>query len=150
MTKPPVLSNRVSLPKEDWDFIVDIAKQHARISDTTLAALESQTEITEQLKCCQALYLAVASEVAAITHYGDRSKLSYAVRDVLKDVMDSRIVSWAIDGMLEHKPSSLDELLKARESKIAKKHSFAKKVSDYNQPTVTPKKTRNKNHSHDR
>ena len=35
-TKLPVLSNRVSLLKEDWDFIVDIAKQHARISDTTL------------------------------------------------------------------------------------------------------------------
>jgi len=51
--------------------------------------------------------------------------------------------------MLEHKPSSLDELLKARESKIAKKHSFAKKISDYNQPSVTPQKTKKQTYNHD-
>jgi hypothetical protein len=52
--------------------------------------------------------------------------------------------------MINRKPSSLDEILAEREAKIAKKHSFAKKVSDYNQPTVTPKKTNTKNYSHDR
>ena len=147
ITKPPVFSNKVSLSKEDWDFIVDIAKQHARISDTTLAALESQSEITQKLQHCQALYLAVASEVAAITHYGDRSKLKYAVQDVLKDVEDSRIVSWLVDDMLGRKPSDLDEMLKAREAKLAKKHSFAKRVKEYNQPDIAPKKTKERSYS---
>jgi len=148
-TKPPILSNRVSLLKDDWDFIVAIAKQHARISDTTLTALESQAEITEQLKRCQNLYLAVATEVAAITHLGDRERIKNRVADVLKDIEDWRYVAWVYDDMINRKPSSLDEILAVRETKIAKKHSFAKKVSDYNQPTIALKKTKKQSHNYD-
>jgi hypothetical protein len=147
-TKPPVLSNRVSLTKEDWDFIVDIAKQHARISDTTLAALEKHSNDIDILKRCQSLYLAVASEVAALG-YADRSKLTQRVQEVLRDIEDWRSVSWLIDGMINQKPSDLAEVLQAREAKINKKHTFAKKVSDYNQPSVTPQKAKKQNHSHD-
>ena len=71
---------------------MDIAKQHARISDTTLAALENHNTETEILKRCQSLYLAVASEVAAMTHYGEMEKLKHAVQDVLKDIEDWRYV----------------------------------------------------------
>jgi len=51
--------------------------------------------------------------------------------------------------MINRKPSSLDEILAEREVKITKKHSFAKKVSDYNQPVVTPQKTKKKTQSHE-
>jgi len=147
--KPPVFSSKVSLSKEDWDFIVDIAKQHARISDTTLAALESHSEVTEQLKRCQSLYIAVASEVAAITHYGDREKLKQRVQDVLKDIEDWRYVAWVYDDMINHKPSSLDEILAEREAKIAKKQAIAQKNRNYNQPNPAPQKTKKQNHSRD-
>jgi hypothetical protein len=50
--------------------------------------------------------------------------------------------------MIQGKPSSLDEILAERQANLTKKQSFAKRVSDYNQPTVTPKKT--KKQSHDR
>jgi hypothetical protein len=151
-TKPPVLSSRVSLLKEDWDFIVGIAKQHARISDATLAAMESQEELTKKLQRCQSLYLAFASEVAAITHYGDRSKLKHAVQDVLKDVVDSRVVAWAMDDMMSHKPSSLDEMLAARQGKIDKKLSYAKRVREYNQSAVppAPQRSKKRSYNHDR
>ena len=39
--KPAMLSNKINVTKEEWDFIINIAKQHAKISDTTLTALES-------------------------------------------------------------------------------------------------------------
>ena len=138
--KPSTFGGKITVTKEDWDFIVRIARQHARISEATLAALEKHSNDTAMLQRCQALYTAVASEVASIKHYGDRSKLKHAVQDVLKDVVDSRVVSWAIDDMLEHKPSSLDEILEAREAKIAQKHSLAKKLKNYNQPNPTPQK----------
>jgi hypothetical protein len=51
--------------------------------------------------------------------------------------------------MINRKPSSLDEILAEREAKIAKKHSFAKKVSDYNQPTIAHKKDNKKKYEHD-
>ena len=81
--------------------------------------------------------------------YGDRSKLTQNVTEVLRDIEDWRSVAWLVDDMINRKPSSLDEILQARESKIAKKHSFAKRVSDYSQPVIVPKKTKNQNHSHD-
>jgi hypothetical protein len=147
-TKPPVLSSRVSLLKEDWGFIVDIAKQHAKISDTTLAALENQAEITAKLQCCQSLYLAVASEVAAITHYGDKEKLKHAVQDVLRDIEDWRIVAFLMDDMDKGKPSDLAEMPKAREAKLAKKYSFAQKNREYNQsaPHLVQKKKKSPDH----
>jgi len=147
--KPAVLSSEVSLPKEDWDFIVDIAKQHARISNTTLATLENQSEITAKLQRCQSLYLAVASEVAALG-YGDRSKVKHSVQDVLKDIEDWRAVSWLVDDMINHKPSDLADILQAREVKLTKKHSFAQKNKDYNHPNVTPKKSKKKSQSQER
>jgi flagellar motility protein MotE (MotC chaperone) len=142
--KPAVLSKNVSLPKEDWDFIVDIAKQHARISDTTLAALESQSEVIEKLQNCQRLYLAIASELAAITQASDREKLKHAVQNVLKDIEDWRVVTWTFDDMTDRKPSSLEEILRAREDKISKKYSYAQKNKEYNQPSVAPKKQKKK------
>ena len=142
--KPAVLSKNVSLPKEDWDFIVDIAKQHARISDTTLAALESQSEVIEKLQNCQRLYLAIASELAAITQASDREKLKHAVQNVLKDIEDWRVVTWTFDDMTDRKPSSLEEILRAREDKISKKYSYAQKNKEYNQPSVAPKKPKKK------
>jgi hypothetical protein len=111
--------------------------------------LEKQSEITDKLEHCQSLYLVIASEVAAITHHGDRSKLKYAVQDVLKDVEDTRVVSWLIDDMLNHKPSDLDEILQTRQSKITQKHSFAKKIKEYNQQNPTPQKAQKQTHSRD-
>ena len=104
----------------------------------------------EKFKCCQKLILAFALEVVAITYLGDRERIKNRVADVLKDIEDWRYVAWAYDDMTNRKPSSLDDILKTRESKIPKKHSFAKKVSDYNQPTITPKKTKRQSHNHDR
>ena len=147
-TKPPVLSSRVSLTKADWDFIVDIAKQHARISDTTLAALEKHNKVTETLEQCQTLYLALASEVVGLG-YADRSILKHAVQDVLKGVEDWRVVSWLVDDMINHKPSDLAEILEIRESKLTKKYNHAKKMREYNQPTMPPQKTKKQTHSHD-
>jgi hypothetical protein len=145
--KPPVLSNRVNLLKTDWDFIINIAKQHARIGDATLAGLESQNEIIEELQNCQRLYLALSTELAAITNYGDREKLKHAVQDVLKGIENWQVVSWTFDDMLNRKPSSLEELLRIRESKINKKYSFAEKNKNYNQVSIAPKK---KKRSHER
>ena len=65
---------------------------------------------------------------------------------MLKDIEDWRYVAWVYDDMINRKPSSLDEILAEREAKTAKKHSFAKKVSDYNQPAVTLKKTKKQSH----
>ena len=148
-TKPPVLSSRVSLTKDDWDFIVDIAKQHARISDITLAALETHKKITDKLERCQSLYLAVASEVVGLG-YADKSTLTQNVKDVLKDIEDWRVVSWAVDDMHDCKPSDLAEILEARQAKISKKYNQAKKLRDYNQPTVTQDKLKNKTQSQER
>jgi len=149
-TKPPVLSSRVSLTKDDWDFIVGIAKQHARISDITLTALEKHDNDTEMLKRCQSLYLAVASEVAAITHFGDRNKLKHAVQDVLKDIEDWRYVAWAMDDMADQtKPSKLADILKNREAKITKKRTIAEQLKSYNQPYVAPQKTKTRGYTHE-
>ena len=147
-TKPSVLSNRVSLTKDDWDFIVGIAKQHARISDTTLATLEKHDKDMDTLERCQSLYLAVASEVVGLG-YADRSKLKQAVQNVLKDVVDWRAVAWLVDDMINSKPSDLAEILDIRQAKITKKYNHAKKMREYNQPTVTPQKTKKQTYSHD-
>ena len=145
--KPPILSNRVNLLKEDWDFIINIASQHARISDATLAALEKHEKDTEKLERCQRLYLALASEVGAITHAGDREKLRHAVEDVLKDA-EHWSVAFLMDDIKNHNPSSLDEILEMRKRKISKKYSFAKENREYNQPSV-PKKEKKRSNSHD-
>ena len=108
--------------KVDWDFIINIASQHAKISDTTLAALEKHNEVTNTLKHCQSLYLAVALEVAALG-YSDREKLTHAVQDVLKGIVDWRPVSWMIDDMVNRKPSNLADILKTREAKISRKYA---------------------------
>jgi len=142
--KPSIITKNVSVPKPDWDFMVEITKQHARISDTTITALENQSAVTEKLQHCQQLYLAIASEVAAITQASDREKLRYAVQDVLKDIEDSRIVSFLMDDLKNNKPSTLAELLKARETKIANKLSYAQKNKEYNQASVAPKKAKKK------
>jgi len=122
------------------------AKQHAKISDTNLAALEKHDEDTEKLKRCQSLCLTVASEVATITHSGDRTKLRHAVQDVSKDIEDWRVVAWLVDGMTERKPSDLEEILQAKEIKFTIKHRFAKRISDYNQTNPAPRKTKKPNH----
>lgn len=101
-SKPIPLTNKIGVSKEDWDFIIGIAKQHAKISDATLAALEKHNDTTESLKRCQSLYLAVASEIAALG-YSDRSKLKYNVQDVLKDIVDWRAVVWLVGGMIDGK-----------------------------------------------
>ena len=141
--KPTMLRNKISVSKEDWDFIINIAKQHAKISDTTLTALESHDIKTKILKRCQSLYLAVATEVAALG-YSDISKLTHRVQDVLRDIEDTRVVSWLIDDMINHKPSDLEEMLELRQDKINKKYSFAKKVQNYNQTDILQKIKDNK------
>ena len=148
-SRPTLIGNKITVPKEDFDFLIGIAKQHAKISDTTLAALESQDEITKKLQRCQSLYLAVASEYAAMTHYGDRNKLEQKVKDVLKDVEDWRIVGFLMDGMANRKPSDLAEILKVRQAKVDKKLAHARQQKAYNQVTVTPKKTKSKGYDHD-
>ena len=147
--KPNALTSKISVTKDDWDFLIGIAKQHARISDTTLAALEKHGQVTAELQRCQSLYLVVASEVAALG-YGDRSKLKHAVQDVLKDIEDWRVVAWAVDNMINHKPSDLAEILEAREAKLNQKYAYAKKMRDYNQPNPAPQKTKKKNYDHER
>ena len=148
--KLSVLGNKVSVSKEDWLFIVDIAKQHAKISDVTLAALENHDNDTEKLKRCQSLYLAVASEVAAMPTAIDRTKLKYAVQEVLKDVEDWRVVSWLMGDMADGtKPSELADILKIRETKITKKRSAAEQLKSYNQPYAAPQKAKKKSHNHD-
>ena len=119
------------------------------INKETIAKRNSSKPKTKTLKRCQSLYLAVASEVAALG-YSDRSKLTQRVQEVLRDVEDTRVVSWLIDDMINHKPSDLDEMLEAREAKISKKYNFAKKVQDYNQPNPTPQKAKKKTNSHER
>jgi len=149
VAKLSVLGNKVSVSKEDWLFIVDIAKQHAKISDVTLAALENHDNDTEKLKRCQGLYLTVASEVAAMDYAG-RYKLKNAVQNVLKDIEDWRVVSWLMDDMADRtKPSELAEILKVREAKITKKRNLAEQLKSYNQPIVAPKKVKKQNRSHD-
>jgi len=91
----------------------------------------------------------VATEVAALG-YSDISKLTYRVQDVLRDVEDTRIVSWLIDDMVKDKPTDLDEMLEAREAKISKQYNFAKKIRDYNQTNVTPQKANKKTQGYDR
>jgi hypothetical protein len=140
--KPPVLSKNVSLSEKDWKFIVNIAQQHAKISDATLAALENQSEITEKLENCQRLYLAIATELGVITHLGDRQKLKHAAQDVLKDVEDWRVVAWTYDDMVAGKPSSLDKLIETKKKEISKKYSYAKETKEYNQEIVPPTKTK--------
>ncbi|MCL2285474.1 MAG: plasmid recombination protein [Firmicutes bacterium] len=154
-TKPSTLTSKYSVTKADWDFLIGIAKQHAKISDTTLAALEKHTEDTEELKICQTLYLTLATEVIALG-YGDRSKLKHRAQDVLKGV-DSRVVSWLVDDLIDRKPSSLDEIIERREATIQKKLNFANKVRGYNQPTKTvqpttpaPQKIKKKSQSQER
>ena len=48
------------------------------------------------------------------------------------------------------KPSDLAEILEAREAKISKKHAFAQKMREYNQPSPTPQKAKKKSQSHER
>jgi hypothetical protein len=148
-TKPNILTNNVSLSKAAFDFLINIAEQHARISDTTLAALEKHNEVTAELKRCQSLYLAVAT-VAAGLSYSDRSKLTHGVQDVLKDIEDWRVVSWLTDDMVNGKPSTLADILNAREAKINKAFHHANKMREYNQPTPSPQKAKKKSHNYDR
>jgi len=54
------------------------------------------------------------------------------------------MVSWAIDDMLDCKPSDLGEILEAREAKITEKHSFAKKIRENNQLNPTLKWSKQK------
>jgi hypothetical protein len=147
--KPNFTGGKLTLLKEDWDFIISIAKQHAKISDTTLAALEKHNKTTAKLERCQSLYLAVASEVAALG-YADRSTLKHAVQDVLRDITDTRVVSWAIDDMIKHMPSDLAEILEAREANFNRKYAHAQKMREYNQPSPAPQKTKKKSQSHER
>ena len=79
-TKSTVLGNKITIANEDWDFVINIAKQHARISDTTLAALEEHDNTTDTIKRCQSLYLAVAAEVAALG-YADQNKITQRVQE---------------------------------------------------------------------
>ena len=146
---PSILGTKITVTKEDWDFIVNISKQHARISDTTLASLENHNKITKELNHCQRLYLAIASEAVRLG-YADRSKLDDSVKDVLKGIEDWRVVAWAVDDIVNGKPSDLSEIIKDREAKLNKKYAHAKKLRDYNQPTITPEKTKKKTNSHDR
>lgn len=147
--KSSLLNTKITLPKDDWAFIMNIAEQHAKISDITISALENQKEITETLKRCQSLYLAVALEVVALGN-ADRSNLTQNVKEVLKDIEDTRIISWLIDDMVNQKPSDLAELIKSREGKINKKHSIVKKLRDYNQTNLNQKKTNKQSPSHER
>lgn len=148
-SKPNFVTNKVSLTKEDYEFFIKIAEQHARISDTTLTALENQDKITAELKRCQSLYLAVAT-VATELSYSDRSKLKQSVQDMLKDIEDWRSVSWLIDGMTGNKPSSLAKIIEAREKQLKNKQEYAKKIKDYNQPNPTsPKTTRKRSQERD-
>ena len=101
------------------------------------------------LQRCQSLYLAVASEVAALG-YSDKDKIKHRVQDVLRDVVDTRVVSWLVDDMKERKPSDLEEILKIRQGKIDKKINFARKQMEYNQPNPTPQKAKKKSYSHER
>jgi len=146
---PSILGNKITVPKDDWEFIVNIAKQHANISDATLTALKKHKNDTDEMKRCQSLYLAVAVEVAALG-YAEKSKLEQSVQDVLKNIEDSRLVSWAIDDMFNGKPSGLDEILEKRKAKIIAKYNLAKKLRDYNQPSVTPQKMKKQKSDIDR
>ena len=145
---PSLLGTKISVTKEDWDFILNIAKQHAKISDTTLAALEKHDKETDTLKRCQSLYLTLASEVAALAPF-DRSKLRQRVQDVLKDVEDWRVIAWLVDDLTKYKPSDLDEILQIREAKLRKQYNFAKQQREYNQPSITPKKAKSKSSGHE-
>ncbi len=111
-------------------LISNMLTPYAKISDVTIVALESHSEDTEKLKRCQSLYLAVASEVAALC-YSDRSKLKHGVQDVLKDIEDWRAVAWLVDNMIDGKPSDLAYVLKVRETKINKKLDIVKKLRNY-------------------
>jgi len=51
--------------------------------------------------------------------------------------------------MINRKPSSLGKIFAERKAKINKKHSFAKKINYYNQPTVTLQRTKKKTQSHE-
>ena len=64
-------------------------------------------------------------------------------------VEDWRYIAWVYDDMINRKPSSLDEILAEREVKIAKKLVIAQKNKAYNQPIVTPSKTKKQTHNHD-
>jgi hypothetical protein len=146
---PSILGNKITVLKEDWEFIINIAKQHANISDVTLAALKKHKSDTDEMKRCQSLYLAVAVEVAALGYAG-KSKLEQSVQDVLKDIEDNRLVSWAIDDMFNGKPSDLEEILEKRKAKITAKYNLAKKLREYNQPAVTHQKTEKQSNDLDR
>ena len=74
--------------------------------------------------------------------------MKHHVQDVLKDIVDWRYISWVYDDMTNRKPSDLDEILKVREAKNAKKQAFAQKNKAYNQPTVLH--TQTKKNSYDR
>ena len=147
-TKPHILTSNITISKAAWDFIIGIAEQHARISDTTLAALEKHSEDTEKLKRCQSLYLALAAEVAAMS-WGDKDKIKHRVQDVMKDIEDWRVVAWLVDGMKKYEPSDLEEILQIRQAKIDKKLDYARQQREYNQPKPAPQKTKKQNHSRD-
>ena len=106
-------------------------------------------ERKHHLQRCQSLYLAVASEVAALG-YNDKDKIKHRVQDVLRDVVDTRVVSWLVDDMKDRKPSDLEEILKIRKAKIDRKTSFAKQQREYNQPNPTPQKAKKNSYSHER
>ena len=140
---------KITLLRDDWGFIINIAKQHAKISDATLAALENHAKDTAMLERCQSLYLAVASEVAALG-WSDKEKIGREVQEVLRDVEDKRVVSWLVDDIKNYKPSKLEEILEIRQARIDKKVEFARKQREYNQPRPKPQRAKKKSYSHER
>jgi hypothetical protein len=52
--------------------------------------------------------------------------------------------------MINRKPSTLDDILKAREAKINKAIAHARKNREYNQPNPAPQRAKKKSHDHDR
>jgi hypothetical protein len=149
-TKPSILTNNVPLSKAAFDFLIGIAEQHARISDITLTALEKHDDITDRLEMCQALYLVLAAEVGAISHLGDKERLKHRVQDVLKGIVDWRVVSMLFEDIEKRKPSTLADILEARGTRINKALAHANKMKEYNQPNPTPQKTKKKGIDHDR
>jgi hypothetical protein len=82
--------------------------------------------------------------------WSDKDKIKHRVQDVLRDIVDTRVVAWLVDGMKDRKPSDLDEILEIRQSKLNKQYAHAKNMREYNQPAPAPQKTKKKSQSHER
>ena len=105
----------------------------------------------DTLKISQALYMAISTTLIELG-YGDRNRVKHKTQDMLNNIVDSRVISWLVDDLIDRKPSNLDEIIARREADTKKKLEYANKVRGYNQPTpptVTPSKTKKKSHSHD-